>query len=79
MEVLKRLLREQGYGWDENSPLRVDHVDAMVFAVVAEVCRGSARLPKGTVGARAKADYGEEVLRGGYLVSLELHWACVNE
>lgn len=69
MEVLSRLIQEKGYAWDQSFALRVDIVDAMVCALVAEACLGSDRLPEGTVGLGPEVHEPERVLREGGVVS----------
>lgn len=62
-------IRERGYSCPAVERAAVDHIDAMLCAIVGEACLDSEQNPPGTVGTAPFADEAGRVLREGWIVS----------
>jgi len=62
-------IRDAGYTCPSVARPTVDQVDAMLCAMAAEAALEAGSLPAGTVGEPPDADYRNEVLREGFIIS----------
>lgn len=61
-------IQEAGYSCEGVRRPVVDHVDAMLCAIVTEAIETVGEMPEGTVGRKPVVDLKERVLREGWIV-----------